>query len=128
MVAGEPLFDRAADEDDGMLLAEMAGGRSQDHGVAGVDDTVTALAEARVDVLVAHDDPDDDRRAYFGPLPSQIARRASTLRDQGVAKPVEARLIDVAVRAALGTGAGVRIVGDDVDLAGGIGGLLRWAS
>jgi hypothetical protein len=44
----------------------------------------------------------------------------------GVAAPTRAALVDVMVRSALGTGAGVRIVRGDDGPKGGVGALLRW--
>jgi hypothetical protein len=45
----------------------------------------------------------------------------------GVDEPQEARLVDVAVRAALGTGAGVRILPDGDVPTGRLGAILRWS-
>ena len=50
-------------------------------------------------------------------------------RGLGVDEPVEGRLVDVAVRAALGTGAGIRVVPPGA--AGptdGMGAVLRWSA
>ncbi len=41
-------------------------------------------------------------------------------------EPLEGRLVDVAVRAALGTGAAVRVVPRSGNAHEGIGGVLRW--
>lgn len=125
--AVEPLFERAVDEDDRALLAAVAESPGRDLVVTGAPDTLAALAQARVDVLLVGDDPDDDRMAFAGPEPVQVAGDEAALRDQGVGEPVQARLVDVAVRAALGTGAGVRVLRTGADLDGGIGALLRWA-
>jgi hypothetical protein len=46
----------------------------------------------------------------------------------GVDPPAEGRLVDIAVRAALGTGAGIRVVGAGAGLEGGIGAILRWST
>lgn len=81
-----------------------------DLAVEGVEPTLAALAEARVDTLMVHDDPDDDRTAWYGPEPALVAARPEALTELGVEEPASARLVDVAVRAALGTGAGVRMV------------------
>jgi hypothetical protein len=43
-----------------------------------------------------------------------------------VAAPTEGRLVDVALRAALGSGAGIRIVPDSRQLDGRVGAILRW--
>lgn len=85
-------------------------GREGGLAVEGVEDTLAALAEARVDVLLVHDDPEDDRQAFFGPGANLVATGPSPLVDLAVEKPISARLVDVAIRAALGTSAGVRMV------------------
>jgi len=73
---------------------------------------------------VPPEDLDDGRTAWFGPDPTQVAMTAGDVRGLGVDAPVEGRLVDVAVRAALGTGAGIRVVPVAPD--GGIGAILRW--
>jgi hypothetical protein len=84
---------------------------------------------AAVDVLlVAPDDPADARTAWFGPDPTVIAASADDLRGLGVGTPTEGRLVDVAERAALATGATIRVVQPGAALAGGIGAILRWSA
>jgi hypothetical protein len=98
----------------------------QDRAVEGPAATVAALSRAAVDVLlVPADEPDDSRTAWFGPDPTQVALTADDVRALGVDAPVEGRLVDVAVRAALGTGAGIRVVG--AGAVDGIGAILRWS-
>lgn len=100
-----------------------------DRAAAGPRDTLAALAMAAVDVLlVAPDGPDDARTAWFGPEPAQVAMTADDLRGMGVQAPTEGRLVDVGVRAALGTGAGIRVVEAGADLDGGLAAVLRWGS
>jgi hypothetical protein len=97
-----------------------------DRAVEGPDATARALQEARVDMLLLHDEPDDDRRAWFGPAPTVVALRAD---DVDALDPGDAeigRLPDVFLRAALGTGASVRVVPGHGGPAGGVGALLRW--
>jgi peptide subunit release factor 1 (eRF1) len=72
--------------------------------------TLEALARAQVEALLVHDDPSDERTAWFGPEAVHVAGQRQTLLDMGVREPREGRLVDVAIRAALGTGAEVRIV------------------
>jgi hypothetical protein len=99
-----------------------------DRAVDGPEATLGALAMAAVDVLlVTPDDPDDARTAWFGPDPTQLAMTADDLRGLGVDEPVEGRLVDVAVRAALGTGAGIRVVQPGAGVNGGLGAILRWS-
>jgi hypothetical protein len=115
---GEALLDKFREE-----LGQA------DRAADGPEATLTALAMAAVDVLlVAPDDPQDARTAWFGPDPTQLAATAEDLRGLGVDDPIEGRLVDVAVRAALGTGAGIRVVQPGAGLTGGLGAVLRWSN
>ena len=120
----------AVNADTAALLEKFREESGQDDRAAeGTRATFSALAMAAVDVLlVAADDPDDPRNAWFGPEPAQLATTAAELRGMGVDEPAEGRLVDVAVRAALGTGAGIRVVGAGAGLEGGIGAVLRWST
>ena len=101
----------------------------QDRAVEGVEGTLNALAMAAVDVLIlTPDDADDTRTAWFGPDPTQLALREDELRGLGVEQPADGRLVDVAIRAALGTGAGIRIVEAGAGIDGGMGAILRWSA
>jgi len=97
-----------------------------DRAAEGPAATLAALAAAQVDMLLVHDDPDDGRTAWFGPEPNQVGLTAPEVRGFGAATPVEGRLVDVALRAALGTGAGARVVPRGGGPAGGLGAILRW--
>jgi hypothetical protein len=92
--------------------------------------TLGALTMAAVDVLlVAPDDPQDTRTAFFGPDPAVAGATADDVRALGVDQPLEGRLLDVAVRAALGTGAGIRVVpAGATGPSGGMGAILRWSA
>jgi hypothetical protein len=105
------------------LLREEA---AHDLGVTGVRDTVAALAAARVASLLVHDDPDDGRTAWFGATPNTIGLDAAAVTDMGEAEPRSGRLVDVVVRAALGTGAEVRVTPTLAALPDGVGALLRY--
>jgi peptide subunit release factor 1 (eRF1) len=123
-----PLVAKAVDEDGAALLERFREERGQhDRAVEGTDGTFTALAKAQVEVLLVVDDPDDDRLAWFGPEATQLARRQDDIEALGVESPQQARLVDVAVRAALGTGAGVKVLPADQAPADGLAALLRWA-
>ncbi|HET9690835.1 MAG TPA: Vms1/Ankzf1 family peptidyl-tRNA hydrolase, partial [Acidimicrobiales bacterium] len=82
-----------------------------EHGRAttGAGATLAALREGNVEVLLVHDDVDDERFAFFGPAPEHASLDREDLIAMGV-EPREGRLVDVAIRAALGTGAAVRVV------------------
>jgi hypothetical protein len=97
-----------------------------DLAVTGAAPTLAALARSQVGVLLVHDDPDDEREVWFGPEPSQVSCEEAELRDLGI-EPRPGRLTDAAIRAALGTGAAVRIVPGAGPLTDRIGALLRWS-
>ena len=133
----QAVLDRFAEE-----------GGQADRAVEGAAATLATLALGQVDTLLLTGlFLDDERTAWFGPAPTDVAADRATLAGLGVAEPVEGRLVDVAVRAALGTGAAVRVL-DPADRtrpaegrgathdappppaaapAEGLGGLLRFA-
>jgi hypothetical protein len=120
----------AVNADADALLEKFREERGQDDRASeGTRAALGALAMAAVDVLLlAPDDPDDPRTAWFGPEPTQLGTTAAEVKALGVDEPAEGRLVDVAVRAALGTGAGIRVVGAGAGLDGGIGAILRWST
>ena len=120
----------AVNADADALLEKFREERGQDDRAAeGTRATLAALAMAAVDVLlVAPDDPDDPRTAWFGPEPAHVGTTDAEVKGLGVDQPVEGRLVDVALRAALGTGAGIRVVAAGGGLEGGIGAILRWST
>ena len=114
-------------EDSVEFLRQFKQERGQrDLAAEGVKATIEALAAARVDTLLIHDDPDDDRTAWFGPEPGMVAQTKKALTELGVPKPQKARLVDVAIRAAFTTGAAVRIVPSVGSVKQGIGAILRF--
>ncbi len=99
----------------------------RDRAADGPSDTLAALRESRVDVLLVHDDPDDARQAWFvDDVPTMVSDDPSLLRSLGHDEPRPARLVDVAIRAALATGAGIRVVPSAGPVTGGLGAILRW--
>jgi hypothetical protein len=110
-------------------FAEELGQR--DRAADGAAATLAALGRSQVETLLLTGlFVDDERTAWFGPAPTHAAADRDTLAGFGVPDPVEARLVDVAVRAALGTGAGVRVL-DPAAHPGqapgeGVGALLRF--
>lgn len=92
----------------------------------GLTDTLAALREARVDTLLVHDDPDDTVLAWFADEPNLVADAPETLTAIEGGRLQSGRAVDVAIRAALGTGAQIRIVPTLPVLDGGIGAILRW--
>jgi hypothetical protein len=112
------LLDRFAEE-----LAQGAG--RGERAVEGAVATMAALGRGQVEALLLTGlFLDDDRTAWFGPAPTDVAADRDALGDLGVADPVEGRLVDVAVRAAFGTGAEVRVL-DPTDQAGAGGDRAR---
>jgi hypothetical protein len=97
-----------------------------DRAVEGLGATLGALRESRVDLLLVHETDDDARTACFAPEPTLVAETSSELEDLGALDIREGRAVDVAIRAALLTGADVRIVPSTPRLTEGIGAVLRW--
>jgi uncharacterized protein YukE len=101
------LLDRFAEE----LGQAATGAERGDRAVEGAAATLAALARSQVATLLLTGLFLDDRRtAWFGPAPTDVAAERDALTGLGVPTPVEGRLVDVAVRAALGTGAEVRVL------------------
>jgi peptide subunit release factor 1 (eRF1) len=97
-----------------------------DRAADGIDATLEALNESRVDVLLVHDDPSDERAAWSGPDPIPVAASPVPLQDLGITETEPGRLVDLAIRAALVTGAGVRVVPKAGGPTDGLGAILRW--
>src|SRR3954451_5703950 len=98
----------------------------RDRAADGPAETFAALCEARVDVLLVHDDVDDERSAWFArEMPGIVALERTTIDDLRH-EAVEGRLVDVAMRAALATSAGVRIIPRSGPVQDGVGAILRW--
>ncbi|HEV2895568.1 MAG TPA: hypothetical protein VG411_17600, partial [Actinomycetota bacterium] len=127
----DKLVRATVEADNQAALDRFAAERGQaDRAVEGAAATLAALALGQVGTLLLTGlFLDDERTAWFGPAPTDVAADQGTLADLGVAEPVEGRLVDVAVRAALGTGADVRVLdpGDEAGPAEGVGALLRFA-
>jgi len=96
--------------------------------VQGVEDTLDALARARVATLLVQPSSADSRVAWFGARPTDVYPDPDAAALSGA--PVRSgRLIDVAVRSALLSGAHVRVItpGIPAEPVGGIGALCRYA-
>lgn len=123
------LVERHVRERGNALLARFAEERGQrDHAVEGVARTAAALARAQVAVLLVTEAADDDRQLWFGPEPTLLAANERDLKELGVDSPQQGRAPDVLVRAALGTGAAIRLLEDANDVREGVGALLRWSA
>jgi release factor family 2 len=110
------------------LLDRFAEERGQhDKAAEGVDRTAEALSMAQVAVLLVAEDGDEDRALWFGTDPIPVSAEPNLLEELGVSEPVRDEARDVLVRAALGTGAGVRVLDPDLEPPReGVGALLRW--
>lgn len=98
----------------------------QDRAADGPVETISALNEARVAVLLVPGDADLYETAWFGAEAIPVALSAETMAEMGVERPEHAPLLDVLVHAALGSGAGVRIIPRAAAPERGIGAILRW--
>ena len=87
---------------------------------------IRALQMAGVGHAIGAEQTEEEVSAWFGPEPTHVALEEGDLAVMGVEHPERAELCDVAVRAALATGANVRIVPRNA-LPDGIGAILRFA-
>ena len=111
------------------LLARFEEERGQhDKAVEGADATARALAMSQVAVLLIGAELGADRTLWFGPDPASLAATDRELKELGVDSPEEGPAGDVLVRAALGTGAGIRVLDDADAIEHGVGALLRWTT
>jgi hypothetical protein len=98
---------------------------SQPH-AGGLSDVVVRLQQGQVEQVLLVDHPSSTDRLWIGEGdPRLIASDPGTLRRSGVV-PVEVRADAALLRAVVGTGAGLLLVGpQDLDLPHGIGAILR---
>jgi peptide subunit release factor 1 (eRF1) len=109
------------------LLQKFEEERGQrDRAADGVDATFDALNMSNVTALLVHDDWRDTRRGWFADAATPVAKDRRTIEELGL-EARSARLADVAIRAALGTGAGVWIVPRSGGPTDGLGAILRWS-
>jgi peptide subunit release factor 1 (eRF1) len=123
----DELVAEVVQRDTDELLAKFDEELGQgDLAAEGPSAVIEALEKAQVEVLLIRDDAEDERKAWMGPEPVHIGMTRDRLEAMGVDEPHEARLRDAAVRAALGTGAKIRLLPDDRGPREGIGAILRW--
>jgi hypothetical protein len=132
----ERVFERADElvaetvaADTTALLAKFTEEFGQDdRATAGAADTLPALTRGQVATLLVCEQCLADRTAWFGPAPTDLTLDPDDLSTAGVPAPHQTRLADVAVRAALGTDAEVRVLtpADAEVLPDGLGALLRF--
>jgi hypothetical protein len=120
---------QAAREETSAVMSEFAERRSP-HGTAveGGYPTLRALAHGRLRTLLVRDDPDARHTAWFGEGPTHVTSRRGELPAEAGPR-VRGALADVAVRAAILSGAAVRVIEPEPGAgpAQGIGGLCRYA-
>ncbi|MCW2713859.1 MAG: hypothetical protein JWN88_906 [Frankiales bacterium] len=112
------------------LLEDYAQERGQaKRACDGVEDVVAALRKAQVQTLLVTTAADQTATLWFGPDPLAVALTAAELRDLGVEEPTEGPLVDVLLRAAIGSGADVQVVPHELEQSprGGVGAVLRYA-
>jgi len=103
----------AADEERALLFKELAEGRGPGRrAVVGLRPTLAALAAGRAHTVLLAPEVARKRMAWFGPGPNDVAARPEALAPAREAAK-KGHLDDVAVRAAILTGADVRILGPD---------------
>lgn len=117
------VVERDTDEVLAKFEEELGQGDLAAEGPAAV---VGALEKAQVEALLIRDEPDDERTVWIGPEPVHIGIARDHLEAMGVDDPHEARLRDATVRAAIGTGARIRLLPDGRGPREGIGAILRW--
>jgi hypothetical protein len=123
------LVERSVREATEDLLARFDEERGQqDKATEGVEATARALARAQVATLLIAERTEDDRSLWFGPDPALLATTEQDLKGLGVDSAEEGPARDVLVRAALATGASLRVVEDADRVRAGVGALLRWST
>ncbi len=121
------LVATAVAEDTTTILRKFREEKGEgDRAADGPTATIDALNRAQVEVLLVHADPDSLNTAFYGPEPVPIAERPDDLVGLGVEQPLQGPLVEVAIRAALGTGAGLRLIPGAGGPTDGMGAILRW--
>jgi hypothetical protein len=131
--SGDPIPEEARQlaqahvrEAEDRLLGRFSDEHGQRHeAVEGLERTVEALQRSQVAALLIANG-EDDRTLWFGPDPALLATTDTGLKELGVDSPAEAPASDVLVRAALGTGARIRVLDRADAVEDGVGAMLRW--
>lgn len=106
------------------MLEDFGDRRANDRGDDAWASVFDALFEGLVERLFVHVSLEDDRTAYHGPEPHQVAATPTRLEELGL-EPRPAPAADLAVRAAISTGAEVVFVDEQRAPSTGIGAALR---
>jgi hypothetical protein len=124
--AARQAAQRLVDERHQQLAERFEQVRGTGYTVEGFPETVSALAEGRVDVLLLRDHPESPAKLWFGPELRQAATTREALSAQGVDEPRRDRADAVIARAVTGGSAALELCGDDLRLHDDIGALLRF--
>jgi hypothetical protein len=125
----DEVLQSVVDEQVGALLGRFAQERAPGGvGVEGVPETFAALSRGEVAALLLVPGALDGRTAWFGPRPAHVLPEGDELPPADWGPAVRASLVDVAVRAALGTRGQVWLVPDGLpgSPAEGIGAICRF--
>lgn len=125
----EALLEEYATARARSAVAEFLEQRGRDErAAAGLQQTMAALAQAQVELLLLPEAWDPDAVAWFGSDATQVALDRASLDQLGVEQPHEAPVADVVLRAAAGTDARVLVVPAPLlDLGNEPAAVLRWA-
>jgi hypothetical protein len=124
----EAVAERAA-RDDLAALEDFAAARGRGKGAAeGAAAVVAALQQSQVATLIVDSRVTTAASAGFGPEPTQLAISEADLAAMGVTEARRGDLVDVMLRAAVGTGADLLTISGDIGgaPADGLGALLRF--
>ncbi len=114
-------------EDTAALTEKLAEEMGQhDRAVTGTAGVTKYLQMTAVEVLFVHPAAAEGSTVWVGPSPEHIAKRADDLEALSVDTPMQVPLADGMIRAALLSGAGVRVVPRLDDTDEGVAALLRW--
>jgi hypothetical protein len=112
--------------DTARLLAQLSELDAKSLGVEGAPLVLQSLTAAQVGVLLVHDDPADERTAFFSREPFGVSSDPATIEAIG-GRPEKGRLVDVAIHGAFCTGATVRMA-PAAPMQDGMAALLRFAA
>ncbi|WBB81176.1 Vms1/Ankzf1 family peptidyl-tRNA hydrolase [Micromonospora sp. WMMD882] len=95
---------------------------------AGLAAVVSALRRNQVDTMLIVDDPSSTDELWVGPQPTDIAADPEQLATAAVDRPRRVRADAALLRALVGTGAALTVLGRDEapDLTDGVGAVLRY--
>lgn len=111
----------------GNVLARYEQAAGQDNrAAAGLDAVVDALRASAVETLLLRDDPSSTLTLWAGPQPLHLGTTSQDVEALGAEQVVEDRADAVLLRALVGQGGSVELVGGADVLRDGVGALLRY--